>query len=151
MRHIIALLLIINYPIHTTAQNNPYSNYEVILTGSILNQDNTAISYATIIIQSTGKGTISNENGKFSIDTYSLNDTNTIQFQCIGYKTKKYTITELKTNPVVILNEDIYKLDEVLILGNTTNAKKIVKSILQKKKANYKVITKKKQIFLKKK
>lgn len=147
MRYIITLLLIISLSIHISAQHNLSSGSKMILIGAILNQDKYPISYTNIIIQSTGQGTISNENGKFSIDTYSLNDTNTIRFQCIGYKTKKYTINELKINPVIVLNEDIYRLDEILILGATPDPEKIVKAILKNKKKNYTMVTEQEQIF----
>ena len=53
------------------------------LRGAILNENNTPLPYVNIISLNTGKGTISNENGNFAIDIYSLNDTNIIRFQCI--------------------------------------------------------------------
>ena len=100
------------------------------LSGTILNENNTPLPYVNIISLNTGKGTISNENGNFSIDISSLNDTNIIRFQCIGYKTKDYNIESLKSNSIILLSENIYALDEVMILGTTPNPEEIVKNIL---------------------
>ena len=103
------------------------------VNGTILNNNRIAIPYANIISLNTGKGTISNKNGKFYIDTDLLNDTNIIRFQCLGYKSKELTIKNLKNNSVVILNKDIYNLDEILIMGETPDVKKIIKNILKNK------------------
>jgi len=118
------------------------------LSGAILNANNTPLPYVNIVSLNTGKGTISNENGDFSIDISSLNDTNIIRFQCIGYKTKDYKIESLKSNSIILLSENIYSLDEVIILGTTPNPEKIVKSILQNKDSNYRITTQRKQIFV---
>ena len=118
------------------------------VNGTILNTNRIAIPYANIISLNTGKGTISNENGKFYIDTDLLNDTNIIRFQCIGYKSKELTVKNLKNNSVIILIEDIYNLDEILIMGETPDVKKIIKNILKNKEKNYKKISKKEQVFI---
>ena len=146
MRYII-ILLSISLTIQVIAQNKLTSRSQKTIIGTILNQDKYPISYTNIIIQNSGKGTISNENGKFSINIHSLNDTNTVRFQCIGYKTEKHTVKQLKNNPTIILDEDIYKIDEILILGTTPNANEIIKAILKNKKKNYKVLTEKKKVF----
>ena len=120
------------------------------LRGAILNENNTPLPYVNIISLNTGKGTISNENGNFAIDIYSLNDTNIIRFQCIGYKTKDYKIESLKSNSIILLSENIYTLDEVMILGTTPNPEEIVKNILVFKDSNYRLTTHRKQIFIRK-
>ena len=117
------------------------------LSGTILNENNTALSYVNIISLNTGKGTISNENGDFSIDIYSLNDTNIIRFQCIGYKTKDYKIETLKSSSIILLSENIYTLNEVMILGTTPNPEEIVKNILVYKDSNYRQTTHRKHFF----
>ena len=97
---------------------------------TILDKDNTPLPYANIVYLNTGKGTISNENGNFVIDVSSLSDADIIRFQCIGYKTKDYKIESLKSNSIILLSENIYTLDEVMILGTTPNPEEIVKNIL---------------------
>ena len=86
MKKITLILLSIFYlNTSTVAQTNTSHNTINILNGTILNENNIPLPYVNIISLNTGKGTISNENGNFSIDINSLNDTNTIRFQCIGY------------------------------------------------------------------
>lgn len=118
------------------------------LSGIILNENNTPLAYVNIVSLNTGKGTISNENGNFLIDISSLNDDNIIRFQCIGYKTKDYNIESLKSNSIILLSENIYTLDEIMILGTTPNPEKIVKNILIYKDSNYRQTTHRKQIFV---
>jgi hypothetical protein len=148
----IILFLVSIFCLHTNAVAQIDTSANTIvshtISGTILDENNTPLPYVNIVSLNSGKGTISNENGNFSIDIYSLNDTNIIRFQCIGYKTKNYKIENLKHNSIILLSENIYSLDEVIILGTTPNPEKIVKSILQNKDLNYKNITKQAQIFI---
>jgi len=131
---------------------NAQTNTSLTLSGTILDEKNQQpLPYANIINLSNGKGTISNEHGNFSIDINSLNDTNIIRFQCIGYKTKELTIERIASNAPILLSENIYALDEVIILGTTPDPEEIVKAILENKELNYKNKPHKKQVFIRKK
>ena len=132
----------------TSAQIDTSFSTIPILNGTILNENNIPLPYVNVISMNTGKGTISNENGDFSIDINSLNDTNTIRFQCIGYKTQDQRIINLKSNSIILLSEYIYNLDEILILSTSQDPENIVKNILKNKELNYNSITKKEQIFV---
>ena len=132
----------------TSAQIDTSFSTIPILNGTILNENNIPLPYVNVISMNTGKGTISNENGDFSIDINSLNDTNTIRFQCIGYKTQDQIIINLKSNSIILLSEYIYNLDEILILSTSQDPENIVKNILKNKELNYNSITKKEQIFV---
>ena len=134
----------------TVAQTNTSISTNTILSGTILNEKNDPLPYVNIISMNTGKGTISNKNGGFSININSLNDTNTIRFQCIGYKTKNFNIENLKSNSIILLSENIYDLDEILIISTTQDPGEIVRNILKNKNLNYKNITKKEQVFIRK-
>ena len=136
---------------NTVAQTDTLNNIvSTTLSGTILDENNTPLPYANILYLNTGKGTISNENGNFVIDVSSLSDADIIRFQCIGYKTKDYNIESLKSNSIILLSENIYALDEVMILGTTPNPEKIVKNILIYKDSNYRQTTQRKQIFVRK-
>ena len=132
----------------TIAQTDTSINTNTILSGTILNENKVPLPYVNIISINTGKGTISNENGRFSININTLNDTNTIRFQCIGYKTKNYNIENLKSNSIILLSENIYDLDEILIISTTQDPAEIVRNILKNKNLNYNNITKKEQVFI---
>ena len=135
----------------SVAQTDTSSSTIPILNGTILNGNNIPLPYVNVISLNTGKGTISNEHGNFSIDINSLNDTNIIRFQCIGYKTKELTIERVKNGTPIVLSENIYTLDEVLVLGTTPDPEEIVKAILENKELNYKNKPHKKQVFIRKK
>jgi len=151
MKRIILCLISIFYlSTNTSAQTDTSSSTIVsnTISGTILNENNTPLPYVNIISLNSGKGSITNENGSFSIDIYHLNDSDIIRFQCIGYKTKDYKIESLKNNAIILLSENIYTLDEVMILGTTPDPVKIVKNILTYKDSNYRIITHRKQIFV---
>jgi hypothetical protein len=122
------------------------------LSGTIMDENNQQpLPYASIINLNNGKGTISNEHGNFTIDITNLKTSDTIRFQCIGYKTKELTIERIASNAPILLSENIYALDEVLVLGTTPKVKDIIEGILENKEVNYRLITHKKQVFIRKK
>tara|TARA_B110000483_G_C18140621_1_gene521284 strand:- start:91 stop:1557 length:1467 start_codon:yes stop_codon:yes gene_type:complete len=149
-KSIFCLISIFYLSANAIAQIDTSSNTIISLTlnGTILDENNIPLPYVNIISLNTGKGTISNENGNFSLDISSLNDTNIIRYQCIGYKTTDHKIESLKSNSIILLSENIYTLDEVVVLGITPNPEKIVKNILAFKDSNYRTIPHKKQVFI---
>ena len=142
----LSLILCLNQ--YTLAQTDTSSNISPFINGTILDENQISIPYVNIIDLNTGKGTISNVNGDFSINTNFLNDTNIIRFQCIGYKTKDYRIGELKKMSNILLRQNIYNLDEILILSEIPDPKKIIKRILENKDLNYNTSTKKEEVFI---
>lgn len=151
MKKIILFLVIIVFLLTNAFSQIETSSNTIVsnnISGTILNENNTPLSYVNIISLNSGKGTITNENGSFSIDIDHLNDSNIIRFQCIGYKTKDYTIESLKNNAIILLSENIYTLHEVVVLGTTPDPVKIVKKILTYKDSNYRITTHRKQIFV---
>ena len=87
------------------------------LSGTIMDENNQQpLPYASIINLNNGKGTISNEHGNFTIDIDGLDMNDTIRFQCIGYKTQELSIEHIVSNTLILLRENIYTLDEVLVL-----------------------------------
>jgi hypothetical protein len=107
-----------------------------------------ALPYTNIYILWTGKGSISNENGYFSIDVTGLDDSDTVRFQYIGYKTLEINIGQLMDSATVFLEEEIYDLAETLIFGEAPDPKTIVKRVVQNKELNYKRLTSVRQAFI---
>lgn len=136
---------------NATAQTNIPSDTIVnaTLSATILDKSSQQpLPYANIINLNNGKGTISNEHGNFTIDIANLKMNDTIRFQCIGYKTKELTIERIANNTPILLSENIYTLDEVLVLGTTPNPVEIVKGILENRELNYKNTPHKKRVFI---
>lgn len=92
------------------------------VTGTIKDASNQdPIIGANITIEGTTIGTISDINGSFSLDVPSENSVLVISF--IGYNTEKVSL-EGKTTLNISLIPDITKLEEIVVVGYGTQAKK---------------------------
>jgi len=132
-----------------TTQDSTIIEVSKELKGLVLDMDKqSALPYANIYVLHKNIGVISNELGHFSINMTDLSKTDTLRFQYIGYKTRKLTLGELDTVPIVYLKEEIFNLSETFIFGNRLNAESIVKKVLKNKEANYKKTTAKRQTFI---
>ncbi len=74
--------------------------------------DKSALSFCSVAIKGTGKGTLTNEDGAFSI---SAAPGDTLAFFYLGYKKKSLTVEQLQKNKEVFLAESVNKLDEVTV------------------------------------
>ena len=119
------------------------------LKGVLLDADtHLPLPYANIAVLHTMAGSISNEQGHFSINITNLDRTDTISFHYIGYEKKSMSILELDSLKVVYLKEEAFNLSEILVFGREHDPKEIVKKILENKGKNYKRSASKKQVFI---
>jgi len=119
------------------------------LKGLVLDQDkHTPLPYATIYVLHENKGSVSNETGHFTLDISNLENSDTLRFQYIGYKTRNIPFNDFDTSMVVYLKEEIFNLNEVLVFGSNPDPKAIVKKVLENKDSNYKSTSCKKQAFI---
>ena len=81
------------------------------------------IAGATILLKEKSIGTNTDFDGKFTLDNVSDGDIITIS--SIGFISKEVLI-ESKQNYIIELNEDVAKLDEVVVMGYGTQLKKEV-------------------------
>src|SRR5690606_36003123 len=97
-----------------------YSQTKV--SGVIKDGSGQAVSFANVIFKDSQEGTISDENGRFYLEsdkTYS-----TVIFSFIGYTTKEIELTARSTyNMVVELEESAAALDEVVVYSGKTSKK----------------------------
>jgi len=120
-----------------------------MLKGMILDEKTQEpLPYTNILVLHQYKGTVSNENGNFSLDITDLNSTDSISFQFIGYQTKKALLSTLDSNVHIYLKEDLINLSEAFVYGNPPNPKDIIKKVLENKEQNYKRISAKSQTFM---
>jgi len=128
---------------------NENNDRAIELKGLLLDMDmQTPLPYANIYVLHKNRGAISNEKGHFSINIAGLDETDTLRFQYIGYKTKTVTISDLDSSSVVYLKENIINLSEILVFGSNPDPKSIVKKVLENKDSNYKKTTSKDEVFL---
>lgn len=112
--------------------------YSQTVSGVILDSTTKApLEYVNIGIIEKNIGTVSDENGKFSIDLSSLSDQDTILISCIGYNSDKQIVKDyrIKKNQDILLVSNPIELNEIVvsptlfknkILGNKHNKKIII-------------------------
>ncbi|MFV5701049.1 carboxypeptidase-like regulatory domain-containing protein [Flavobacterium sp. XS2P12] len=94
------------------------SSQEKIIKGTVTDSLNKPIKYANIGILNKSLGTVSNENGEFSLVLDNSIQLDTLKISCLGFKPKEITIQDNFniTIPIIIsLENTIEKLDEVII------------------------------------
>ena len=115
-----------------------YSQSKV--SGEVKDEFGEPIAYANVFFKDSNDGTITNENGKFYLETY---DTHTsLVFSFVGYKTLEILLSEknnFKMN--IILEEESASLKEVVIFSGKQSKKNnpaidILKKIWENRRAN---------------
>jgi hypothetical protein len=78
--------------------------------------NNEPLVYAGIGVIETNVGTITNEEGEFSLEVKGLPVNSRVRFSMVGFKSKTFTIEELLDKENIIrLDSEIYNLPEVII------------------------------------
>ncbi len=108
----IAMLLLF-YSVFVFAQNK--------VSGLIKDTKDQPMIGATIALKGTNKGTVTDLNGKFTIDVPDLNDTLLISY--IGYLSEEVPLNGQSHLEVVLIN-DIANLDEIVVVGYGTQKKR---------------------------
>jgi hypothetical protein len=107
--------------------------------GIVVDKKNQPISYANIVFKGSNEGTVSDENGKFYLE--SSKSYNAIAVAFVGYTTKDVDIEKsVNYNMKIILNEE-QQLQEVVIYNGKTSKKNnpalvILRKIWERKRKN---------------
>lgn len=96
------------------------------------------IESASIYVQNTTIGTVSNADGKFVLLVPEEFVNDTLVISSIGYKSYKTPVNEFDNSMEIFLEEDIASLDEVLLIAETRpkTGKEIVEKALSKLREN---------------
>jgi TonB-linked SusC/RagA family outer membrane protein len=84
------------------------------ISGQVVDEKGEPIIGATIKIENSNVGTITNANGEFNIDAH-VGDRLLISY--VGYDAKNITINEKTNNYKIVLTENAKILDEVVVVG----------------------------------
>lgn len=114
MRHYLFKVLVLFFIAYSSAQN-------VNVSGITLDQSGMPIPGVNILVKDTSKGTTSDFDGNFIITDVKLGSTLTISY--IGYVTQEIKVTD-NSKLTIQLQEDLAKLDEVVVIGYGTQTKK---------------------------
>lgn len=91
------------------------------VTGKVTDSRGNAITNASVTILQTNRGTATDASGQFSIEA-PLNSV--LQISFTGFASRSFTITESTSSLQVTLQEDVARLDEVVVTGLATSVKR---------------------------
>ena len=77
------------------------------------------IESASVYVQNTTIGTVTNIDGKFVLTVPREYENDTLVISSIGYKSSKTPVSEFDNSMEVFLEEDVASLDEVLVVAET--------------------------------
>ncbi len=109
--------------------NNQASLQPTIITGQVSDDSGYPVIGATIVVESTGEGTITDADGKFAIQVPSTNATLIISF--VGMSTQEISL-EGRTQLSVTMESEAIGLEEVVAVGYGTQVKKNLSSSIAK-------------------
>ncbi len=96
------------------------------------------IENASVYVQNTTIGTITNADGKFVLQVPNQHEKDTLIISSIGYSTYKMPIQEIDNGIEIYLEEEIASLDEVLLVADTRpkTGNEIVQKAIEKLQHN---------------
>ena len=110
------------------------------VSGEVKDEFGEPIAYANVFFKDSNEGTITNENGRFYLET---SDTHTsLVFSFVGYKTLEIELTQKNNFKMdVVLEEESASLEEVVIFSGKQSKKNnpaidILRKIWKNRRAN---------------
>ncbi len=112
---------------------------QVKVSGVIVDESNEPIPFANVTFKDSTVGTVSNENGKFYLESDKTYTQLVISF--LGFKKKTIPLKARNFNITIVLKEDSASLDEVVVYSGKVKKKgnpaiAILKKIWAKKRQN---------------
>ncbi len=88
----------------------------VTISGTVKNSLSEPIPYVHIIIKKAEKGSITNEDGIFSLNFSDVEQNDSVSFSIIGYEKYICTIYELQQKQNIILKEREYEINTITVI-----------------------------------
>jgi len=112
---------------------------QVKIGGVVVDNQNQTVPFANIVFVGSTIGVVSDENGKFYLESDKTYDTIEVSF--LGFETKTITVKNRDLNLRIVLTESASQLDEVVIFSGKVKKKgnpaiEILKKIWAKKRQN---------------
>lgn len=106
------------------------------------------LPYVNIYIDGENGGIISNEQGSFKLEELNPLPGDTICFRHIGYELKKIAANALQHTPAVYLHENIFRINDLIVVPDNFDVVSIVEKVLENRDKNYKTVTSKRTVFV---
>ena len=148
MKQIFLLQIILTLIISANSFAQTNQDKQELIIQLLDKEKNTPLSFASIVVLKNNDGTVTNENGYFSLDISKLKSTDKIGFHYLGYKSIEMTIKDLQKVSVVHLTENIFNINKVFVFSEVPDAKAIVKKIIENKDKNYISKNRKSTVFI---
>ena len=117
------------------------------LSGIILDETNKKpIPFSSVYLKS-GKGVVSNEEGRFRLNINSANDNDSLYISCMGYQTLRLLNSNV-SDSVFYLSPKTIELKSIILSSKDLNVDEIIKEIQKNIKDKYELGITKKNIFL---
>jgi TonB-linked SusC/RagA family outer membrane protein len=94
---------------------------QIVVTGTITEESGYSLPGVSVVVKGTTTGVLSDADGAYSITVPDANST--LAFSFIGYISKEVVVGNQRIIDIV-LNEDIQQLEEVVVVGYGTQAKR---------------------------
>lgn len=110
------------------------------VSGIVLDESSSPVAFANIVFKNSSEGTITNDNGRFYLESDDTYDTIIISF--IGYDTQEIMLDQkVSYNLKIVMVESAEQLDEVIVYTGKQSKKNnpaidILKKIWAKKRVN---------------
>jgi TonB-dependent starch-binding outer membrane protein SusC len=104
------------------------------VSGVVINEKNEPVSGASVMIQGTNIGTVTDANGKFSL-TIPGNETVTLQISYVGFQTQTVEVNASTASVNIKMAATIADMNEVVVIGYGTQRKGDVTSSVASVKA----------------
>ena len=111
---------VVNLPANTENVLGSLGEFDVVVTGTVVDSDGVPIPGVTVSVVGTGIGTATDIDGNYSL---SVPEGSTLVFSFIGFETQRITVGAQSVIDVV-MSEDIAALEEVVVVGYGTVEKK---------------------------
>jgi TonB-linked SusC/RagA family outer membrane protein len=93
-----------------------------VISGTVVDESNHPMPGVSIKVKDGKQGWVTDARGRFT--AVVLNDDAVLQIAFIGYVKQELSVSSLKSTVMIILKEDISKLDEVQVIGYGTTTKR---------------------------
>ena len=92
------------------------------VSGVVKDTDGVTVAFANVVFKNSNEGTITNEDGRFYIESDLSYDTVVVSF--VGYETKEVALLERSTYKMeIVLEEESAALNEVVLFSGKTSKK----------------------------
>lgn len=116
------------------------ANAQSKVSGVIIDEEGESVAFANVIFKNSNEGTITNDNGRFYMESDTTHETLLVSF--IGYEDTEVALTSKVTYDMkIVMVESTEQLDEVILISGKQSKKNnpaidILRKIWSKKRVN---------------